>query len=153
MVPQRGTYKLTYKTYSPKASEIENRWFIVDAQGKTLGRLASQIAHILRGKHKPTYTPHQDMGEHIVVINACKVHLSGRKAEQKVYYHHTGHPGGLKTTPFERVLAEHPERVIKKAVWGMLPNNPLGRKMFRKLRVYGGADHGHAAQQPELLEL
>lgn len=144
---------MKYKTYSPKASEIENKWFVVDAEGQTLGRLASRIAHILRGKHKPTYTPHQDMGDHIVVINASKVHLSGRKAEQKVYYHHTGYPGGLKTRPYERVLAEHPDCIIKKAVWGMLKNNPLGRKMFRKLRVYGGADHGHAAQQPELLKL
>ena len=141
------------RTYSPKASEIDSQWYIVDAEGKTLGRLASRIAHILRGKHKPTYAPHMDMGDHIVVINASKVHVTGRKAEQKVYYRHTGHPGGLKTTPYERVLAEHPDRIIKKAVWGMLPNNALGRKMFGKLRVYGGAEHGHAAQQPEALEL
>ena len=141
------------RTCSPKASEIDSQWYIVDAEGKTLGRLASRIAHILRGKHKPTYAPHMDMGDHIVVINASKVHLTGRKAEQKVYYRHTGHPGGLKTTPYERVLAEHPDRIIKKAVWGMLPNNALGRKMFGKLRVYGGAEHGHAAQQPEALEL
>ena len=144
---------MTTKSYTPRAGDIERRWFVVDADGKTLGRLASQIAHVLRGKHKPTYSPHMDLGDHIVVINASKVHLTGRKAEQKVYYHHTGYPGGLKTTPYERVLAEHPDRIIKKAVWGMLKNNPLGRKMFRKLRVYGGADHGHAAQQPEPLVL
>lgn len=141
------------RTYSPKASEVDNRWFIVDAEGKTLGRLASQIAHVLRGKHKPTYSPHMDMGDHIVVINASKVHLTGRKAEQKVYHRHTGYPGGLKTTPYERVLEKHPDRIIRKAVWGMLPNNALGRKMFKKLRVYGGAEHGHAAQQPEPLEI
>ena len=144
---------MTTKSYTPRAGDIERRWFVVDADGKTLGRLASQIAHVLRGKHKPTYAPHMDMGDHIVVINASKVHVTGRKAEQKVYYRHTGHPGGLKTTPFERVLAEHPDRIIKKAVWGMLPNNSLGRKMFRKLRVYGGAEHGHAAQQPKTLDL
>ena len=144
---------LKYKTYSPKASEIENKWFVVDAEGQTLGRLASRIAHILRGKHKPTYTPHQDMGDHIVVINAEKIHVTGRKAEQKVYYRHTGYPGGLRTTTYEDMLDKHPERILRNAIKGMMPNNVLGRNMYKKLRVYAGPEHEQAAQQPEVLDI
>ena len=141
------------RTYSPKASEVENCWFIVDAEGKTLGRLASQIAHVLRGKHKPTYSPHMDLGDHIVVINAEKIHVTGRKAEQKVYYRHTGYPGGLRTTTYEDMLDKHPERILRNAIKGMMPNNVLGRNMYKKLRVYAGPEHEQAAQQPEVLDI
>jgi large subunit ribosomal protein L13 len=144
---------VTTKSYTPRAGDIERRWFVVDADGKTLGRLASQIAHVLRGKHKPTYSPHMDLGDHIVVINAEKVRVTGRKAEQKVYHRHTGYPGGLRTTTYEEMLNKHPERIIRTAVKGMMPNNILGRQMFKKLRVYAGPDHDHVAQQPEALSL
>ncbi len=144
---------MTTKSYTPRAGDIERRWFVVDADGKTLGRLASQIAHVLRGKHKPTYSPHMDLGDHIVVINAEKVRVTGRKAEQKVYHRHTGYPGGLRTTTYEEMLNKHPERIIRTAVKGMMPNNILGRQMFKKLRVYAGPDHDHLAQQPEALSL
>ncbi|HJP33759.1 MAG TPA: 50S ribosomal protein L13 [Candidatus Latescibacteria bacterium] len=144
---------MTTKSYTPRAGDIERRWFVVDADGKTLGRLASQIAHVLRGKHKPTYSPHMDLGDHIVVINAEKVRVTGRKAEQKVYHRHTGYPGGLRTTTYEEMLNKHPERIIRTAVKGMMPNNILGRQMFKKLRVYAGPDHDHVAQQPEALSL
>jgi large subunit ribosomal protein L13 len=143
----------TSKTFTPRAGDIERQWFVVDAEGKTLGRLASRIAHILRGKHKPTYAPHMDLGDHIVVINAEKIRVTGRKAEKKVYYRHTGYPGGLRTTTYEEMLNKHPERILRIAVKGMLPNNILGRQMFKKLRVYAGPEHGHAAQQPEALSL
>ncbi|MEE2831246.1 MAG: 50S ribosomal protein L13 [Candidatus Latescibacterota bacterium] len=142
---------MTTKTFTPRAGDIERQWFVVDAEGKTLGRLASQIAHILRGKHKPTYSPHMDLGDHIVVINAEKIRVTGRKAEQKVYYRHTGYPGGLRTTTYEDMLGKHPERILRIAVKGMLPNNILGRQMFKKLRVYAGPEHEHAAQQPQAL--
>ena len=142
---------VTTKTFTPRAGDIERQWFVVDAEGKTLGRLASQIAHVLRGKHKPTYSPHMDLGDHIVVINAEKIRVTGRKAEQKVYYRHTGYPGGLRTTTYEDMLGKHPERILRIAVKGMLPNNILGRQMFKKLRVYAGPEHEHAAQQPQAL--
>ncbi|MFP6645164.1 MAG: 50S ribosomal protein L13 [Candidatus Latescibacterota bacterium] len=142
---------MTTKTFTPRAGDIERQWFVVDAEGKTLGRLASQIAHVLRGKHKPTYSPHMDLGDHIVVINAEKIRVTGRKAEQKVYYRHTGYPGGLRTTTYEDMLGKHPERILRIAVKGMLPNNILGRQMFKKLRVYAGPEHEHAAQQPQAL--
>jgi large subunit ribosomal protein L13 len=141
------------KTYSAKKEEVQRKWYIVDAEGKVLGRLASQIARILRGKHKPIYTPHVDTGDHVIVINAEKVRLTGRKWEQKVYYRHSGYPGGLKEIVAEKMRREHPERVIEHAVWGMLPKNRLGRKMMKKLRVYAGPDHPHQAQKPEPLEL
>lgn len=144
---------MTTKTFTPRAGDIERQWFVVDAEGKTLGRLASQIAHILRGKHKPTYSPHMDLGDHIVVINAEKIRVTGRKAEQKVYYRHTGYPGGLRTTTYEDMLGKHPERILRIAVKGMLPNNILGRQMFKKLRVYAGPEHEHVAQQPQALSL
>jgi large subunit ribosomal protein L13 len=139
------------KTYSVKAGEIERRWFVVDAEGKVLGRIASEIARILRGKHKPTYTPHLDTGDFVVVVNAEKVALTGRKAEQKTYFRHTGYMGGEKFIPFQQMLDKHPERVIELAVKGMLPKGALGRQMYTKLRVYAGTEHPHQAQQPEPL--
>lgn len=144
---------MTTKSFTPRAGDIERSWYVVDADGKTLGRLASQIAHVLRGKHKPTYSPHMDLGDHIVVINAEKIHVTGRKAEQKVYYRHTGYPGGLRTTTYEDMMKKHPDRILRTAIKGMMPNNVLGRQMFKKLRIYAGSEHGHAAQQPQALEL
>ena len=141
------------KSYTPRAGDIERRWYVVDAEGKTLGRLASKIAHVLRGKHKPTYSPHMDLGDHIVVINAKKIHVTGRKAEQKVYYRHTGYPGGLRTTTYEDMLDKHPDRILRIAIKGMMPNNILGRQMLKKLRVYAGPEHEHSAQQPEPLDI
>lgn len=141
------------KTYSAKVGEVQQDWFVVDAAEKTLGRLASEIAHRLRGKHKPEYTPHVDTGDYIVVINAEKVRVTGAKTTDKMYHHHTGYPGGLKSASFEKLIEKAPERVIQSAVKGMLPRNPLGRAMFKKLKVYAGAEHPHAAQQPQLLNL
>jgi large subunit ribosomal protein L13 len=140
-------------TVIPKKSEIERRWFVVDAQGQVLGRLASRVASILRGKHKPTFTPHLDLGDHVVVINAEKIHLTGRKLTDKVYRWHTGYIGGLREVSAGSLLRSHPERVIEWAVEGMLPKNRLGRAMVKKLRVYRGGDHPHAAQQPTVLEI
>lgn len=137
------------KTYTVKAGEIERRWYVIDAENRILGRLASDIARVLRGKHKPIYSPHLDTGDFVVVVNAGKVALTGRKAEQKSYFRHTGYMGGEKFIPFRRMLEKHPERVIELAVKGMLPKNALGRQMFEKLRVYPGAEHPHQAQQPE----
>ncbi len=141
------------KTYTPKASEIERKWWFVDADGKVLGRLASEIAQVLRGKHKPMYTPHLDTGDYVVVVNAEKVRVTGKKEEQKTYFRHSGYVGGAKEIPLERMRAEHPERVIELAVKGMMPKNNLGRLMRKKLRVYAGPDHPHEAQQPEPLEI
>jgi large subunit ribosomal protein L13 len=141
------------KTYSAKPGEVNQDWFVVDAADKTLGRLASEIAHRLRGKHKPEYTPHVDTGDYIVVINAEKVKVTGSKATDKIYHRHTGYPGGLKSVSFEKLIDKAPERVIQGAVKGMLPRNPLGRAMFKKLRVYAGSEHPHAAQQPQALNI
>lgn len=141
------------KTYSPKVSEIQRRWWLVDAEDKVLGRLATEIARILRGKHKPTYAPHLDMGDYVVVVNADKVRLTGNKPEQKQYFRHSGFVGGGKFVPFKRMLAQRPERVVQRAVKGMLPKNNLGRLMHRKLKVYAGPDHPHAGQGPERLEV
>ena len=141
------------KTFMANAQNVERNWYIVDADGMTLGRLASQVAAILRGKNKPTFTPHVDCGDHVIVINAAKVVLTGKKLDQKVYYHHSGFAGGLKETKYRKLLAEKPEFAVKHAVTGMLPKGPLGRQMARKLRVYAGAEHEHAAQMPEALEL
>ena len=141
------------KTYTATPADIKHDWYLVDASGKTLGRLASEIARRLRGKHKPEYTPHMDTGDYIVVINAEKVSVSGNKAADKLYHSHTGFPGGLKTISFEKLLERKPESIIEKAVKGMLPRGPLGRDMFRKLRVYAGAEHQHGAQQPKPLEI
>ena len=138
-------------TYMAKAEDVQRKWYVVDAEGVVLGRLASQVASILRGKHKPTYTPHVDTGDYVIVLNADKIVLTGKKLDQKVYYHHTGFPGGLKETVSRRLLAEKPEFAIQHAIVGMLPKGPLGRKMAKKLKVYAGSEHEHAAQQPETL--
>jgi large subunit ribosomal protein L13 len=145
--------KSSMKTYSVKAGEIERRWFVVDAQGKILGRLATEVARILRGKHKPIYTPHLDTGDFVVIVNADKIQLSGRKADQKTYFRHTGFMGGEKFIPFRQMLEKHPERVIELAVKGMMPKNALGREMRKKLKVYAGAEHPHQAQRPEPLNI
>jgi large subunit ribosomal protein L13 len=141
------------KTYTPKITEIQRRWWIVDAEGKPLGRLATEVARVLRGKHKPMYTPHLDTGDNVVVINASKVMLTGNKADQKTYFRHSGYMGGEKHIPFKKMLDTHPDRVIRLAVKGMLPKNNLGRQMLDKLRVYPGAEHAHAGQRPEPLEI
>jgi large subunit ribosomal protein L13 len=141
------------KTYAVKASEIERRWWLVDATDQTLGRLATRIATLLEGKHKPMYSPHLDTGDHVVVINAARVKVTGNKLVQKRYYRHSGYPGGLKEESLQALMARKPELVIERAVKGMLPQNRLGRAMFRKLKVYGGSNHPHQAQQPEAVEL
>lgn len=141
------------KTFSAKPETVKRDWYVVDADGKTLGRLASEIAKRLRGKHKPEYTPHVDTGDYIVVINAEKVRVTGRKTTDKMYYHYSGYPGGMKSTSFDKLIANKPEQAIEIAVKGMLPKNPLGRAMFRKLKVYAGAAHNHTAQQPKPLEI
>lgn len=141
------------KTYSAKPGEVERRWYVVDADGKVLGRLASEIARILRGKHKPQYTPHLDVGDFVVVVNAERIALTGKKLSDKWFRDHSGYPGGLKSIWYERLLETHPERAIERAVWGMLPKTRLGRKMVKKLKVYRGPDHPHAAQKPEPLDI
>ncbi len=141
------------KTFSAKPETVKRDWFVVDANGKTLGRLATELASRLRGKHKPEYTPHVDTGDYIVVINADKIAVTGNKAQAKMYYHHTGFPGGLKSTNFEKLIAAKPEKPLEIAVKGMLPKGPLGRAMLAKLKVYGGAEHPHAAQQPQELKI
>lgn len=141
------------KTFSANAATIERTWYVIDANSQVLGRLASEIARHLRGKHKPHYTPHVDTGDYIVVVNAGMVKVTGRKATDKVYYSHSGYPGGIKSITFEKLLKKAPEQVIEKAVKGMLPKGPLGRAMFRKLKVYAGPEHKHAAQQPQKLEI
>ncbi|RME69735.1 MAG: 50S ribosomal protein L13 [Nitrospirae bacterium] len=141
------------KTTFAKKGEVERKWYVVDATDKVLGRLATQIAAYLRGKHKPQFTPNVDTGDFIVVINAEKVRLTGKKLDQKVYYHHTGYPGGLKAETARQRLQRKPEEIIKDAVWGMLPKNRLGRKLFKKLKVYRGPEHPHQAQKPEVLEI
>lgn len=141
------------KTYTAKPHLVKSKWYVVDAADQTLGRLASKMAHILRGKHKPIYTPHVDTGDFIVVINAEKIQVTGKKATDKIYYRHSGYPGGLKTTTFNKLLAKAPERIIMNAVKGMLPKGPLGYAMLKKLKVYSGPEHNHAAQQPELLNI
>jgi|TARA_B100000902_G_scaffold275783_1_gene261559 large subunit ribosomal protein L13 len=140
------------KTFSAKSDEVDRKWYLIDATGKTLGRLAADIASRLRGKHKVEYTPHVDTGDYIVVINAEKIRVTGNKLQDKKYYRYTGYIGNLKSISLEKLLKEKPERVIQKAVKGMLPRNPLGRKMFSKLKVFSGPDHDHAAQQPIPLE-
>ncbi|MEM7027272.1 MAG: 50S ribosomal protein L13 [Pseudomonadota bacterium] len=141
------------KTFTAKPAEVKRDWYVVDASGKALGRLATEIARRLRGKHKAEYTPHVDTGDYIVVINAKDVRVSGNKPQNKTYYHHTGYPGGIKSITFEQQIAKRPEKVIETAVKGMLPKGPLGREMYRKLKVYPGAEHNHSAQQPQALEI
>ena len=143
----------TMKTYSAKPHEVEQNWLLVDAEGQTLGRMASGIATRLRGKHKAEFTPHVDTGDYVVVINAEKVRVTGNKATDKLYYSHSGYPGGLKSISFEKLQERSPEKVIKLAVKGMLPRTPLGRAMFKKLKVYAGTDHPHSAQQPRTVSL
>jgi large subunit ribosomal protein L13 len=140
------------RTFTAKTAEIEREWYVVDAENQTLGRLAARIAPILKGKHKPIYTPHLDCGDFVIVINADKVRVTGRKLDQKFYYRYSGYPGGLKSISLRDQLAKHPERVLEAAVKGMLPKNSLGRQMFKKLRVYAGDTHPHQAQQPKPLE-
>jgi large subunit ribosomal protein L13 len=139
------------KTYSVRAKEIDRKWYVVDARDETLGRLATRIATVLRGKHKPSYSPHLDVGDFVVVVNADKIRVTGKKLDQKIYYRHSGYPGGLKSLTLRRQLAQHPTRVIRSAVWGMLPHNRLGRAMVKKLRVYAGDEHPHEAQNPQAL--
>jgi large subunit ribosomal protein L13 len=141
------------KTYTVKKSDIKREWYVVDAQGKTLGRLASEIVKILRGKHKPTYVPYLDCGDYVIVVNAEKVRVTGKKLDQKFYYRHSGYPGGLKSINLRDQLQKHPTRVLEAAVRGMLPKNRLGRAMIRKLKVYAGGSHPHQAQQPKTLDL
>jgi len=139
------------KTYSVKAGEIERRWYVVDAEGQVLGRLATEVARVLRGKHKPIYTPHLDTGDFVVVVNAEKIRLTGNKADTKTYFRHSGYMGGEKHIPFRSMLEKHPERILELAIKGMLPKNALGRQMRSKLKVYAGAEHPHQAQQPQPL--
>lgn len=141
------------KTYSARAEDVRRQWHLIDAQGKTLGRLATEVARRLRGKHKPEFTPHVDTGDYVVVINADRIHVTGRKMSDKVYHHHTGYVGHLRSITLEKQLEKRPEKVIELAVKGMMPRGPLGRAMFRKLKVYAGPEHPHTAQQPQLLEL
>ena len=141
------------RTYSPKASEITRKWYVVDAEDLVLGRLSTEVARILRGKHKPTFAPHMDMGDHVIIINAEKVVLTANKADQKMVYRHSGYPGGLKSRTFAEALALKPEEGVRRAVRGMLPKNRLGRQMLRKLKVYSGPTHPHQGQQPEALVL
>ncbi len=139
-------------TFMANAANVERKWFVVDAEGKTVGRLAAEVAKVLRGKHKPTFTPHVDTGDHVIVINADKVVFTGKKLAQKTYFRHSGYPGGTTFTTAGKMLSTRPERVFELAVKGMLPKNTLGRQMYRKLKVYSGAEHPHAAQTPEILE-
>jgi large subunit ribosomal protein L13 len=141
------------KTYVTKKEDVQREWYVVDATGQTLGRLAAQVARILRGKHKPIYSPSVDTGDYVIVVNAEKIHVTGRKLDQKIYYRHSGYPGGLKEITLRNLLQRYPTRVIEHAVRGMLPRNRLGRRMFKKLKVYEGPSHPHAAQQPKPLEL
>jgi len=136
------------RTFTPSAKDITREWFVVDAEGQTLGRMATRIAAVLRGKHKPTFTPHMDLGDHVIVVNADKIVLSGSKGEQKLYHSHSGFPGGIRSVPFAAMLHKQPTQVVERAVKGMLPKNRLGRAMSSKLKVYAGPDHPHAAQQP-----
>jgi large subunit ribosomal protein L13 len=143
----------TLKTYMAKAQDVERKWYVVDAEGKTLGRLATQVATVLRGKNKPIFTPHVDTGDYVIVVNADKIVLTGRKLDQKNYYRHSGYTGGLKTVVARKMLAAKPEFMVYEAVRGMLPKNKLGRAMIKKLRVFRGAEHTHQAQKPEVLEV
>ncbi len=141
------------KTFMAKPAEVENKWYVVDAEGEVLGRLASRIAAILRGKHKPIYSPHMDVGDHVIIVNAEKIRVTGKKARTKQYFQHSGYIGGVRMDTFSDLLKKHPERILEKAIRGMLPHNRLGRKMYKKLKVCAGPDHTHQAQKPEKLEI
>jgi len=140
------------KSYIAKPQEVERKWYVIDAEGKTLGRLATEAASILRGKRKPIYTPHVDTGDYVIIINAEKIEVTGKKRKEKIYKRHTGYPGGLREITFEKLQAKNPEEIIRHAVKGMMPKGPLGRQMYKKLKVYAGAEHNHAAQKPEVWE-
>jgi large subunit ribosomal protein L13 len=142
---------IVMKTYMPNSQNVDRKWYVVDAEGQTLGRLCSEVAKVLRGKNKPIYTPHEDCGDYVIVINAEKIKVTGKKMEQKIYYHHSDYVGGMKETKLKDMLIKHPERVIELGVKGMLPKGPLGRQMYKKLFVYAGAEHQHEAQKPEAL--
>jgi large subunit ribosomal protein L13 len=142
-----------YRSYMAKPEEMERKWFVVDAEGKTLGRLASQVASILRGKHKPIFTPHVDCGDHVIVINAEKIVLTGNKLRDKIYYRHTMYPGGLRAVPYGKLLETQPERAVERAIKGMIPHTRLGHRIGMKLKVYKGPEHPHAAQKPEPLDI
>lgn len=141
------------KTFNTKPADIKREWYVINAEGKTLGRLAAGIARVLKGKHKTIYTPHLDCGDHVIVVNAGKIRVTGKKLDEKFYYHHSGYPGGLKQVVLREQLEKHPDRVIKTAVWGMLPHGRLGRQMFKKLKVYARSDHPHMAHKPKVLEV
>lgn len=141
------------KTFVPKAADIDRKWYVVDAEGMVLGRLASQVANILRGKNKPIYTPNVDTGDYVIIINADKITMTGKKLDQKIYYHHSGYVGGLKETKYRKLIAEKPELAVRHAVTGMLPKGPLGRQMAKKLKIYAGPQHDQEAQKPEVLDL
>ncbi len=141
------------KTFNVKPADIKREWYVVNAEGKTLGRLAAGIARVLKGKHKTIYTPHLDTGDYVIVVNAAKLHVTGKKLDEKFYYHHSGYPGGIKKVVLRDQLERHPDRVLKAAVWGMLPHGRLGREMFKKLKVYARPDHPHLSQQPKKLEV
>jgi large subunit ribosomal protein L13 len=143
----------TLKTFIPKTADIDRKWYVVDAEGMVLGRLASEVANILRGKNKPIYTPNMDTGDYVIIVNADKVVLTGKKLDQKIYYHHSGYAGGLKETKYRKLLAEKPEFAVRHAVVGMLPKGPLGRQMAKKLKIFAGTEHGMDAQKPEVLNL
>ena len=145
--------EMSTKSFIAKPAEVERKWYVIDADGKNLGRMASQIAAILRGKNKPTYTPHVDCGDYVIVINAEKVAVTGKKRQEKIYKRHSGYPGGLKETNFEDMMAKHPTEAVRHAVKGMMPNGRLGRQMYKKLKVYAGPEHNHAAQKPEVLDI
>ena len=140
-------------SFIQKPAEVERKWYVVDAEGKTLGRMASAVAAILRGKNKPTYTPHVDGGDYVIVINADKVAVTGKKRQEKIYKRHTGYPGGLRELTFEQLMEKHPEEVVKHEIKGMMPTGKLGRQMYKKLKVYAGPEHNHAAQKPEVLDI
>ncbi|MGI9048765.1 MAG: 50S ribosomal protein L13 [Rubrobacteraceae bacterium] len=141
------------KSYMARPQQVERKWYVIDAEGQTLGRLASELARILRGKNKPQYTPHVDVGDFVVVVNADRINVSGRKAEQKVYRRHTGYPGGLRETSYEQMLARKPTEILRKAVYGMMPKTRLARQQFKKLKIYAGSEHPHEAQMPESYEV
>ncbi len=141
------------ETYIPKLNEINQKWLVVDADGQILGRLASEVASILRGKNKPIFTPHMDVGDHVIIINAGKIRVTGKKAKTKKYYRHTGYPGGLRSDSYSDLIKSNPAKILEKAIWGMLPHNKLGKKIYKKLKIYAGNEHPHEAQKPENIEI
>ena len=141
------------ETYIPKLNEIKQKWLVVDADGQILGRLASEVASILRGKNKPIFTPHMDVGDHVIIINAGRIRVTGKKAKTKKYYRHTGYPGGLRSDSYSDLIKSNPAKILEKAIWGMLPHNKLGKKIYKKLKIYAGKEHPHEAQKPEKIEI